>query len=790
MYKKLIFLLVIVMSINCYGQGTYYWSSGTKNYLIADSTTVLIKTTKQINRTLANEKFKPFISLGSSPTVIDSVHFVLKYQKTVILNDILKSFNATDLKINDLMYGYKYNQTPFLPTGVIVCKPKPGKTISDLLNLEGKNQILKNYEDEYKVVYIIPTNLKKLFLIANEIYESGLVEFCHPDFLLQPIKYSKVNKIITRPEAVKKSLFTNPNDTYYNFQYYLKNTGQTGGTPGVDINIENAWTIPIGNTTIRVALLDDGVENQEDMKGRVVAGYTRYDTTGYGAPIAAGNHGEAIAGIIAANSNNSIGIAGICQSAVIVPVNVKYYEIETASDYAASINWAWNGSKGNADVIASAVGFPVTGDVIANAITNARKLGRGGKGTTVIWAAGNNIPNNVPVVFPGNVTGVISVGGIDKNGVRWNYSPNSPTLVTPTGDASDIGDIYTIDRMGRAGYNSSNYMTNFGGTSAAMPQVAGVAALMLAVNPSLTEAQVRTGIINSAVPMYPTTSFGAGMLNAYAAIQSTFPPITGSHTFCSSSVYTISPVPPGSIVTWSISPVGIATLSPSGNQVTATKVTQGNAILTATVTGGTVGKLISTYNISTLPDVANISSVLSGGCNGGYQTWYLSATPNMAGATNWQWSVQQPASGIFNIYSPNSQSTFVSVKGGGTVLVNYRDACGETSKTEGTTIYSSCGRVSPIIAFPNPASNQLTIALNSSTYDNGDQVSIEKGITPTPSTFSVELFNDKGQILKTGKTSQEIHEVVLDITDLANGTYFLHSKIGASLIVQQIIIKH
>ena len=70
-------------------------------------------------------------------------------------------------------------------------------------------------------------------------------------------------------------------------------------------------------------------------------------------------------------------------------------------------------------------------------------------------------------------------------------------LVAPSGNVNLSGDIRTTDRMGNFGYNNTNYMANFGGTSAACPQVAGVAALMLSVRPDLTEAQVRTILQNT-----------------------------------------------------------------------------------------------------------------------------------------------------------------------------------------------------------------------------------------------------------------------------------------------------
>ena len=788
MRKSLIIPFVLFLSLRCYSQNAYYWSSNTKNNLTTDSTTVIVKTAATVTKANAKSFFNTMTGMSSSSTYIDSTHLVLKYSHQILLNDVLTAFSGSNIKVNDLMYAYNFNQLPFVPTGDILCKLNQAASLNDILNLAGTDQVQSEYTDQYQVMHIIPVHLNMLLPLANKIYESGLVAFCHPNFIAKVTSASNVRGSDKQTSSFAKML-SGPNDTYYSDQYYLKNTGQTGGTYGVDINIEPAWTIPASNAVIRVAVIDNGVESHEDISGRVLSGYTPLDPNGHGAPRNSfiDGHGEACSGIIAATKNNALGIAGICPSAVIIPINVQYGG-ETVNDIANGINWAWTASQGNADVISSSVGFSIQADVISNAITNARTMGRGGKGTVVIFAAGNLVPNNVPVYYPAGVNGVISVGGIDKNGTRWYYSPNSPSLVAPTGDLSSAGDVYTTDRMGVDGFNSGNYMSNFGGTSAACPQAAGVAALMLTVNPTLTETQVRTAIINNAFSMGNTVSFGAGRLNAYAAIQATLPVISGIQAFCTSSVFTCSQVPTGASVTWSVLPTGVVTLTPSGTQVTATRVSKGSATLTATTSGGSAAPQTVNYSITTIPAVTAISSQMSGTCNGNYQTWYVSATPNMAGATNWQWTVQNPFNGTVNIFNPNAQSTYLSVTGGGQILVTYLDACGDTSAAEGVTIYSPCHMGDAIVAFPNPASNQLTI--QNDTASPAGQSATANSNNVAAESFSVELFNAKGQVIKSGQTAEGSKSVVLNTADMVNGTYFLHVTQNGQTIEKQIIIKH
>jgi len=140
---------------------------------------------------------------------------------------------------------------------------------------------------------------------------------------------------------------------------------------------------------------------------------------------------------------------------------------------------------------------------IAEAINNARTNGRNGKGCVVVFASGNNYPTDPYgygptgyVSFPATVNGVLCVSAINKYGSISSYSSRGSRI-----DIAAIGgesDIRTLDRMGSAGYNSGNDMSNFGGTSAACPQVSGVAALILSLNPNLTEQQVKDLITQNA----------------------------------------------------------------------------------------------------------------------------------------------------------------------------------------------------------------------------------------------------------------------------------------------------
>jgi hypothetical protein len=388
--------------------------------------------------------------------------------------------------------------------------------------------------------------IERLFEIANQIYTSGLVKYAHPDFVV-PIE--KTNPLF--PE-----------------QYYLNNTGQNGGTPNIDINAPEAWALLnstcSANARIRVAVIDDGVEAHEDLNNLLPNGFTPLNPNGNGRPIRQeDSHGQACAGIIGAN-NNQIGIRGVATNVDILPINI-FIGGETTDNLARAIDWAWN--EGQADILSNSWGFTNEGisfDVITAAIQRARTLGRNGRGCAVVFASGNSNQSFSGVTFPANVEGVITVGAINNQGALWNYSSRGQEmdLVAPSGNTNLNGNVVTLDRMGANGYEAGNYTNRFGGTSAACPQVAGVAALMLQVNPNLTESQVREILQQTArdlgAPGFDN-NFGYGLVDAQAAVQAVlalFQPdrVSGKDVVCSNTLFRfISPTGLAQNLTWQVS---------------------------------------------------------------------------------------------------------------------------------------------------------------------------------------------------------------------------------------------
>ena len=364
--------------------------------------------------------------------------------------------------------------------------------------------------------------------VANKFHESMQFGIAEPDFL--------VNFLIQQP----------PNDTHFNLQWGLENTGQHGGTAGMDISALDAWKQITGSSNIIVAVLDHGIElNHPDMPN---ISASSYDTVNGTSPSQVrGNHGTACAGIIGAARNNNLGVAGVAPKITLMSISDPLQLSPNAAQQLANgISWAWNNG---AHVISNSWGHnALASSLIDDAIDDALTKGRNGLGTVVVFAAGNYlVGGNEAVSYPANSNpGILAVGAMSPKAERKN--PNSVDGETwwggcygPELDVAAPGVLIpTTDRQGAAGYKSGDYTLTFNGTSSACPHVAGIAALILSKNSGLTQKQVVDKIEKTAKKVgnysYQTTSgrpngtwhnqMGYGLVDAFKCVK---PPDDGDN---------------------------------------------------------------------------------------------------------------------------------------------------------------------------------------------------------------------------------------------------------------------
>ncbi|HHG84850.1 MAG TPA: peptidase S8, partial [Bacteroidetes bacterium] len=311
--------------------------------------------------------------------------------------------------------------------------------------------------------------------LANAFFESGRFAAVEPDLMVDDLT-----------ECV--------NDPFFNNQWSHNNTGQWGTSAGPDINSCAGWANwGTGNIGTIVAVLDHGFErNHPDLVGNNVG--NGFDSESGTTPaLVLGSHGTACAGVVAATRNNNIGVTGVAPNCGIMSVsNSLAGSPNSRQKRADGINWAW---QNGAAVISNSWVSGVQYQVIDDAITNALANGRGGLGTVIVFAAGNGNSNNVR--YPANSNpDIIAVGAAAPCGERKNPSScdGENWWGGDYGTQLDVAapgvKIPTTDRQGAAGYTSTDYTQTFNGTSSACPAVAGLAGLIISLNPCLTHLQV------------------------------------------------------------------------------------------------------------------------------------------------------------------------------------------------------------------------------------------------------------------------------------------------------------
>jgi len=239
-------------------------------------------------------------------------------------------------------------------------------------------------------------------------------------------------------------------------------------------------------------------------------------------------HGTHVAGIIAAVGNNSVGVTGLAYNAKILPLRVLGRCGGYTSDIADAITWAAGGTVAGAPANANpakVLNLSLGGTGSCDTTTQAAINSARAAGSVVIVAAGN-ANTNASNTSPANCSGIVTVASTGISGGRASYSNYGAvvTLAAPGGDTGNT--ILATHNAGTNGPGADNY-AGLMGTSMATPVVAGIAALMLSVNDTLTPDQVKAMLV-STVRSFPATCTlcGAGLVDAAAAVTAAHAAIT------------------------------------------------------------------------------------------------------------------------------------------------------------------------------------------------------------------------------------------------------------------------
>jgi subtilisin-like proprotein convertase family protein len=343
---------------------------------------------------------------------------------------------------------------------------------------------------------------------------------------------------------------TFPSDPLFKDQWYLYNTVTVGNRTYrlFDINVVNVWDDYTGRGVL-VGVIDDGVDyNHYDLDNNYdkTRDYDSVNQDSDPLPVLAGdNHGTAVAGIIAAEANG-VGTVGVAYNAKIAGIKAIPGSLSTVVDAlwrAASFDVVNNSWGFDTFFYDNFYTFPQAGQALTNAVTN----GRNGLGTAIVFAAGNERAegNNTNYHNFQNSRHAITVAALDsEHGWASSYStPGASILVSAFSASYGLDYILTTDRLGSAGYSSTDYIYSFGGTSAAAPQISGIVALMLEANRNLGYRDIQEILAYSALRNDPNNyggdyiwqyngannwngrglhvshDYGFGMVNALAAVR-------------------------------------------------------------------------------------------------------------------------------------------------------------------------------------------------------------------------------------------------------------------------------
>ncbi|GLI40143.1 S8 family serine peptidase [Geobacter hydrogenophilus] len=287
-----------------------------------------------------------------------------------------------------------------------------------------------------------------------------------------------------------------PNDTSYASQWHLPKIAAPAG-----------WDISTGSSSVDIAILDSGVDpSHPDLAGKLLPGFNfvlnnadTHDVTG---------HGTKVAGSAAAMGNNGAGVAGVAWKNQVMPLVIADSTgYATYSRMASAITYA---ADHGVRIINLSYGGSTSSSTLQNAVNYAWNKG------AIVFASAANYNTSTPY-YPAACTNAVSVSATDANDAKASFSNYGPTI-----DIAAPG-VSILTTANGGGYASVS------GTSFSSPIAAGLGALILSVNPTLTSAQV-VDIITSNADDIGTPGFdqyfGYGRINvlkSLTAAQSAVP---------------------------------------------------------------------------------------------------------------------------------------------------------------------------------------------------------------------------------------------------------------------------
>jgi subtilisin family serine protease len=460
---------------------------------------------------------------------------------------VLTMVDAQTLRGKAILSGMWQGQEIEYLDSYIIVGLEPDSSRSSGYNLFNQQSLTVVQDfDRLNIALLETTSGFDIFEIISSLQNSPNIAFAEPNML------GYVAEMINDPYY----LGTSPAE--YPHQWSYKNTGQNppSGTVDADINADEAWSLETGANDVLIAVLDTGIPldvdtgelNHPDLDdpNRYILGPDFIDSQPDGDGVRdCSGHGTHVTGTIAAETNNGIGIAGICQNCKILTIQV--FDSNNMTDPISLINGVYAAVDYGATIINFSGGFTTHVSAVESAVKYANS-----QGITQIYSAGNDSYRGVRCParhahvsyneeyenYPNGYPTIISVAATDHHDEQTSYSSYSSeyihvTLAAPGGYGGfndDTKDIFSTS----PGYSCDTEFPNEDilqsyaykyGTSMAAPHVSGTAGLMLSANPDLTAIQIREILQFTAVDVNASSNLGNdrylgyGRIDAYEAVK-------------------------------------------------------------------------------------------------------------------------------------------------------------------------------------------------------------------------------------------------------------------------------
>ncbi|MDQ2087212.1 S8 family peptidase [Herbivorax sp. ANBcel31] len=404
-----------------------------------------------------------------------SILVVICVMVSTVITGFAQNTEDKENKTNDTA---NIEETKTKKPGQLIVKYKESSSFRSMSNMQKEEKVIKSSDNGLTLIEVEENEVTKKI---ESLKKDGNVEYVVPNYM----------------RKISRFPIENPNDPEFENQWGL-----------VNINAQDGWvTIDDSEdlSEVTVAVIDTGIDMfHEDLKDVVVEGYDFVDMDDnpiYG-PIDE-EHASHVAGIIAAKTNNGVGISGTVGQAPVKIMPIRAFEGAWGEDFNI-IESIYYAVDNGADVINMSFGGPIESVALNEALEYALS-----ENVVMVAAAGNNAMdalNEYPAAFPG----VIAVSATDETDDLTSFS-NYGSVIDLAAPGQDI--LSTIPE---------DLYDYYEGTSMSAAFVSGACALLLSKNPSLTSVEIEHILADSAKEIGDAgkdKKFGHGLLDINGALM-------------------------------------------------------------------------------------------------------------------------------------------------------------------------------------------------------------------------------------------------------------------------------